>query len=322
MNKTCDIVQDLLPLYIDGICSDASRQMIDEHLKGCPDCSAVLRKLHNSEIETQLETEKTGVIKRQAKVFKRRSTLAGAVVAGILMIPILICLIVNLAQGAVMGWFFVVLVSLLLAAALIITPIMMPAHKCLWTLGLSTAALMLLLGVCCIYTGGRWFFVAASAALFGLAVVFLPFVTNSRPLKDRLAGWKGLICMAIDTLLYLLMMVCIGAYVSKPDYPMLAFQISVFLVFPAWIIFLVLRYLPVRKLFRAAACCILMGFLGFAADPLADALSGAGASWPKLNFSSWSYATLEGNIEWMFLLACIFAGIILILIGLAKGKKK
>ena len=322
MNNTCDIVQDLLPLYIDGICSGASRQMIEEHLKDCPDCSGILKQLGNSEVETRLETEKTGVVQRQAKRFKRRSAFAGAIVAGILMIPVLICLIVNIAQGSGMGWFFVVLVSLLLAASLIVTPLMMPSHKCLWTLGLSTAALMLLLGTCCIYTGGNWFFVAASATLFGLTVVFLPFVVCSRPLSDYIRDKKGLVCMVCDTLLYLIMMVCIGLYVRKPDYPQLAFQISVCLIIPAWIIFTVLRYLPGRKLFRAGICCIILGFIGFAAENIVAALQGQTLLWPKLTLFTWNYTTLEDNIKWLILLAGLFIGILLILIGLAKGKKK
>ena len=33
-----DIVQDLLPLYHDGVCSDESRAAVEEHLKTCEDC--------------------------------------------------------------------------------------------------------------------------------------------------------------------------------------------------------------------------------------------------------------------------------------------
>ena len=322
MNKTCDIVQDLLPLYIDGICSDASRQMVEDHLKDCPGCSTVLRQLNDNEIEARLEAEKTGVVQRQAKVFKRRSAMAGAIVAGILMIPILVCLIVNLAQGRVMGWFFIVLASLLLAASLVFTPLMMPSRKCLWTLGLSTASLMLLLGVCCIYTGGGWFFVAASAALFGLSVVFLPFVTKSIPLRYYIGNKKGLVCMAIDTLLFIIMMVCIGLYVRKPDYPREAIVISLCLIVPAWIIFTILRYLPMRRIFRAGILCIILGFTGFAAGTVIDAASGKAVSWPKFTLSTWSYVTLEDNVRCLILLAGLLAGILLIIIGFMKGKKK
>ena len=33
-----DIVQDLLPLYHDGVCSDKSRAAVEEHLQTCQDC--------------------------------------------------------------------------------------------------------------------------------------------------------------------------------------------------------------------------------------------------------------------------------------------
>ncbi|ETT56805.1 MULTISPECIES: zf-HC2 domain-containing protein [unclassified Paenibacillus] len=39
---SCDIIQDLLPLYYDDICSEASRELMEEHLAGCADCRASL----------------------------------------------------------------------------------------------------------------------------------------------------------------------------------------------------------------------------------------------------------------------------------------
>ena len=37
-----EIILDLLPLYHDGVCSNASRQAVEEQLKTCPDCQAAL----------------------------------------------------------------------------------------------------------------------------------------------------------------------------------------------------------------------------------------------------------------------------------------
>ena len=37
--KTCEIVRDLLPLYIDGVCLEGSRELVEEHLKECEACS-------------------------------------------------------------------------------------------------------------------------------------------------------------------------------------------------------------------------------------------------------------------------------------------
>lgn len=39
MNKEiCDIVKDLLPLYIDDILSDSSRALVEEHIQTCSEC--------------------------------------------------------------------------------------------------------------------------------------------------------------------------------------------------------------------------------------------------------------------------------------------
>ena len=36
----CDVIKDLLPLYIDKCCSEESAKLVEEHLKNCPCCSA------------------------------------------------------------------------------------------------------------------------------------------------------------------------------------------------------------------------------------------------------------------------------------------
>lgn len=42
MNVSCNIIEDILPLYADGICSEDSRALVDEHTEGCPQCKAKL----------------------------------------------------------------------------------------------------------------------------------------------------------------------------------------------------------------------------------------------------------------------------------------
>lgn len=38
MNYPCEIIQDLLPLYADGICSEESKAAVEQHLSECSDC--------------------------------------------------------------------------------------------------------------------------------------------------------------------------------------------------------------------------------------------------------------------------------------------
>ncbi len=47
--SACKIVQDLLPLYHDGVCSDESCVFVEEHLKACDVCSKMLKALDNNE---------------------------------------------------------------------------------------------------------------------------------------------------------------------------------------------------------------------------------------------------------------------------------
>ena len=44
-NVTCSIVEDLLPLYMDGCCSKDSQQAVVEHMKTCEKCRETYRHL-------------------------------------------------------------------------------------------------------------------------------------------------------------------------------------------------------------------------------------------------------------------------------------
>ena len=212
MKYECEMIRDLLPLYADDVCSDASRRIVDEHLAECPECSAVLGQLKAHEIETGLREETGLVIEHQAKKFRRRSATVGTVIAGLFMIPVLVCLIVNLASGAALGWFFIVLAALAVAASLIIVPLMVPENKLLWTFCAFCVTLVLLLGVCALYSGGTWFPTAASAALFGLGAVFLPFVVKAEPVRKFLGDFsRPLAVIAADVILFANMMNMISA---------------------------------------------------------------------------------------------------------------
>lgn len=41
----CNITADLLPLYVDNTCSPGSREYIEEHIKTCPKCQALLESM-------------------------------------------------------------------------------------------------------------------------------------------------------------------------------------------------------------------------------------------------------------------------------------
>ena len=112
MKIDCDVIRDLLPLYADEACSEKSRELVSAHLQDCPSCREMLQKLKETEIEEDLQVEKNSVIQYGVKRFKRRSAAVGSGIAGAFMIPILVCLIINLTTGAGLSWFFIVLAAL------------------------------------------------------------------------------------------------------------------------------------------------------------------------------------------------------------------
>ena len=46
MNKiTCNVIKDILPLYIDGVVSEDTQKIVDEHLAECGLCRDEMNKL-------------------------------------------------------------------------------------------------------------------------------------------------------------------------------------------------------------------------------------------------------------------------------------
>lgn len=203
MKTDCDVIRDLLPLYADDACSAASRAVVEEHLGECPDCSEMLQRLKEDEIETGLMKEKESVIEYAVRRFKRRSAAVGSAVSGAVLIPALIVLAI-VFTGPSLSWVSVVLAALCIPASLIAVPLLVPEDKGFWTFCAFTASLLLLLAVACLYTRGDWFWIASSGVLFGLSVIFLPFLIRARPLKQLIGNAnRVLIVVGVDLALFI-----------------------------------------------------------------------------------------------------------------------
>lgn len=213
MKTDCDVIRDLLPLYADDACSKKSRELVEEHLQECPSCSDLLHKLQETEIEDGLRNEKNAVIQYGAQRFKRRSAAVGSAVSGSFMIPILVCLYLSFVFGTSLSWIFIVLAALCVAASLIAVPLMVPEDKLFWTFCAFSVSLIVLLGVICLCTHGNWFWIASSASMFGLAVIFLPFLVKARPVQKFIGNTnKVLLVLGLDAALFVNMMTTITSY--------------------------------------------------------------------------------------------------------------
>lgn len=50
MKLSCEIIQDLLPLYVDNACSPDSRKAVEAHLNQCPACNRNLQAIQRPDI--------------------------------------------------------------------------------------------------------------------------------------------------------------------------------------------------------------------------------------------------------------------------------
>lgn len=48
MKISCEIIKDLLPLYHDGVCSNETKAMVEEHLTYCDHCKAELQTIEDA----------------------------------------------------------------------------------------------------------------------------------------------------------------------------------------------------------------------------------------------------------------------------------
>ncbi|MBP3595545.1 MAG: zf-HC2 domain-containing protein [Lachnospiraceae bacterium] len=72
--RECDIIKDLLPSYVDEICSEASKEWIEEHLKECEECRKTVSMLRDTEISAKkLEQESLEAGRKVIRKNLRRS---------------------------------------------------------------------------------------------------------------------------------------------------------------------------------------------------------------------------------------------------------
>ena len=77
MKYNCKVIQDLLPLYTDGICSDVSAQIVEEHLKECASCEKIAKELQDDSVEKTLGKECDHVVLSHEKKSKQKDGHGG-----------------------------------------------------------------------------------------------------------------------------------------------------------------------------------------------------------------------------------------------------
>lgn len=255
--NTCDVVQDLLPLYHDGVLSDASRCLVAAHLEECPQCRQMLAALDERVVEVRFRADSRTVLRRHRRLERRQALAIGLVIAGVLLLLMLVL-------G--FGWqaCAVVAAALLFLAALIVAPLVMKRNRLNRTLLLTLAALLVLIFACdVIYSGDGWETCAPIAALvvYAFSLFFAPVLLRG---TAWCSGHRALAALAMDTLAYYLFFAvfsaaelsAVGALAVPEDdtwFMSLSFSAATVCVLFVWMIFLVLRYLPAGAFMKSVA---------------------------------------------------------------------
>lgn len=123
-------------------------------------------------------------------------------------------------------WFLIAAVSCLFGITLVFLPFLMKQlplpgfwqnRKSLLYFIVETALLLLLLAVSAWYSHGNWFPIAAVSCLFGITLVFLPFLMKQLPLPDLWQSRKSLLYFIIETAL-LLLLLAVSAWYSHGNW--------------------------------------------------------------------------------------------------------
>lgn len=204
----CEIVKDLLPLYVDGLVSDVSKKSIENHLEHCTECNKIY---HDMAFHLEMETQPTevGDVKRFLKKTKKMYLLYG--LGGISFIAMLVCMIVDLAVNKGITWSLIVGSSCLFADALLYVLSTCKKNKGCITMAVISIGTFCLLSVIQITryylmgTGTFWIFrYGLPILLLWLGILWLPVLTRT------FLKWNIWDCTAL-----FLLLVIIGNYATK-----------------------------------------------------------------------------------------------------------
>ena len=89
----CEVIKDLLPLYVDEVVSDESRSLIEEHLKECSGCREYCQQLREGlpeEVDMEFPDETASLRKIKRRINLNRIliimvTLGSAIIAGLFL---------------------------------------------------------------------------------------------------------------------------------------------------------------------------------------------------------------------------------------------
>jgi hypothetical protein len=86
LNKyPCELIEDLIPLYIEGDVSDATKEIVEKHIKECKNCSTLVQEYSNDELKLEDFKEDLPQANTFKKSMKRLKTWGLVACVGIIL---------------------------------------------------------------------------------------------------------------------------------------------------------------------------------------------------------------------------------------------
>ena len=88
----CEVVRDLLPLYVEGLTSEETNRFIEEHISQCEECAGVLKSMTDDTLEKEHVSSDIEVdyLKKNRK--RNRRVVIGSILAALLVVASVLAL--------------------------------------------------------------------------------------------------------------------------------------------------------------------------------------------------------------------------------------
>ncbi len=286
-------------------------------------------ELITASIDNKLREEK--IQAKKWRVFSFSWSLFFYIAYVVALIPCFIC---DLAINKGLTWFWVVVSALLLAFTFTNLPKLIRKHKLVLIPLSMYLALCLLLGVCCVYTKGNWFWIPTLSVFLGLIMFFVPIYISRYKCFSSVKKHNAFLSLGIDFLMLNVLLVVINAYTVKNNYTLntnwyftiaLPITASVYLFLN---LLLCVKFVPTNKFIKTSIILTLINSLYIL--PLFVKVKSSEwqleldqANILKANFSNWKpEVALENNVHCIIALTLLGLSIIFLAVGIIRHMKR
>lgn len=283
-------------------------------------------ELITASIDNKAREEK--VQAKKWRVFSLSWSLFFYIAYTVALIPCFIC---NLAINKTLSWFWIVVSALILAFTFTNLPKFIKKYKLIFIPLFQYLALVLLLGVCCIYTKGDWFVIPTLSVLLGLIIIFAPIYIAKYNAFSKIKKYNDFVSVGIYFIMLNILLVAINIYTVINNYTTNSWwyvKIALPIVLTIYMelnLLLSVRFLKINRFLKTSIILFLINVFLY----LPSLLIKSGnpdlqkeiddMNIFKANLSSWQVdATIEQNIHLIVCLTLLLLALVFLMIGLIR----